>query len=860
MKRLKKALSCRLDHLQSDIGIVILEPNLVIATLNMISPETGRDAWLRYAALPTEICGSFKPYSSIVALDNNETSPVFVAAKELQSGILRILGQQIDIKFTASKTASMIVIGTVHSLSTAGVSVGELPDLREDGFWLSTKGEAVHIIGENERGALYGAFEYLSMLAQGDCPEVAYATNPSAPIRWVHQWDNLDGTIERGYGGKSIFFKDGFVLDDLTRVTEYARLLASIRLNGVIVNNVNAGFNLLSPSNLKGLSRIADAMRPYGVRIGISLFFDSPRELGGLATSDPLDPAVIEWWSDITAQVYSHVPDLVGYLIKANSEGQPGPLTYNRTLADGANMFARALKPHGDGIVMYRAFVYNHHLDESDWKNDRANASVEYFKELDKDFDNNVVIQIKLGPIDFQIREPPSPLFANLRQTSAIIEFMVAQEYLGQQSHVVYQPPLWKTILDFDLRIDGKPSIVSDIVSGERLNWKRSGYAAVVNVGNDPTWLGSHMAMANLYGYGRLAWNPSDTEEAIVRDWTRLTFGLNETVVETITKISMQSWGAYENYSGNLGIQTLCDILYTHYGPSPGSQDGNGWGQWTRANAYSIGMDRTIETGTGNAGQYPPEVASIFNNIETTPDELLLWFHHVPYTQKLKSGKTVIQHFYDSHYSGAVTAQTFPIQWETLRGLIDDARFEHVSLRLAYQAGHSLVWRDAVSEFYKAKSGIADEANRVGNHPWRVEAEEMELSGYKIIPVTPFEAASGGRAIITISSEAPGTARATLNYPSGTYDVAVNYYDHKGGRSKYEIFLNDKTIGTWNGDLEDKLGHDFSEYIDGHSATRVTFRGVNIENGDVVKIVGNPDGNEFAPLDYISVLPQGQVD
>lgn len=827
----------------------------------MIPPETGLDAWLRYAALPSEVGRSHKPHSSILALDTREESPVNVAAKELQDGIRGIFGQHIEITSSpVSLTGTSVIVGTVKAFASAGGSTEGISDLKEDGFWLSTKGEAVHILGQNERGALYGAFEYLSMLAQGNFSSVAYGTSPSAPIRWVNQWDNLDGSIERGYGGKSIFFKDGVVLDDLTRVSQYARLLASIRLNGAIVNNVNAGFDLLSPSNLKGLARIADAMRPYGVRIGISLFFDSPKALGGLPTSDPLDPGVVKWWSDITVQVYKHVPDLIGYLIKANSEGQPGPLTYNRTLADGANMFARALKPHGDGIVMYRAFVYNHHLEESNWKNDRANAAVEYFKELDEEFDDNVVVQIKFGPIDFQIREPPSPLFANLRQTPALIEFMVAQEYLGQQSHLVYQTPLWKTILDFDLRIDGKPSLVSDVVSGQRLNWKRSGYAAVVNVGDDPTWLGSHMAMANLYSYGRLAWNPSDDAAAIANDWTRLTFGVNKPVIDTIVGLLMESWPAYENYSGNLGIQTLCDILYTHYGPSPGSQDGNGWGQWTRANAYSIGMDRTIETGTGNAGQYPTEVAQTFNRLESTPDELLLWFHHVPYTHKLKSGKTVIQHFYDAHYSGAQTAQTFPTKWAGLAGLIDNARFEHVALRLAYQAGHSIVWRDSVNQFYKAKSSISDEANRVGNHPWRVEAEDMELSGYKMVPVTPFEAASGGKAIITTASDAPGIATATLNYPAGTYNVAVNYFDHLGGKSKYEIFLNDKSIGKWNSDLEDKLGHDFSEYLDGHSATRITFPGIKIQKSDVVKIIGQPDGKELAPLDYISILPQGIVD
>ncbi|OJJ44714.1 hypothetical protein ASPZODRAFT_71389 [Penicilliopsis zonata CBS 506.65] len=823
--------------------------------------ENGLDGWLRYAALPDEIRHKHRPYSSIVALENAETSPVYTAAKELQDGLDRILGHKVDITFTLSNTANpAIVVGTLHAFSTAGGSIDKIPELKEDGFWLSTKGDAVQILGQNERGALYGAFEFLMMLAQGNFSPVAYASNPSAPIRWVNEWDNMDGSIERGYAGPSIFFHNGKILDDLSRAAQYARLLSSIRINGVVVNNVNANPILLKPANLQGLRRIADIMRPWGIRIGISLYFDSPRDLGGLPTSDPLDPAVVEWWKDITDQVYRHVPDLIGYLIKANSEGQPGPLTYNRTLADAANMFARALKPHGDGLVMYRAFVYNHHLDESEWKNDRANAAVEYFKDLDAEFDDNVVVQIKFGPIDFQVREPPSPLLAHLRKTKAVIEFQVCQEYMGQQSHAVYMAPLWKTILDFDLRVDGKSSLVRDIVSGERFGWTRSGYASVVNVGNDPTWLGHHLAMSNLYAYGRLTWDPLADPATMVEDWTRLTFGLDKTVVDTITKISMESWPAYENYSGNLGIQTLCDIIYTHFGPSPGSQDGNGWGQWTRANAHAIGMDRTVATGTGNSGQYPPEVAAVFENIETTPDELLLWFHHVPYTHRLKSGKTVIQHFYDAHYAGAATAQTFPTQWAALKGLIDDDRYNHVAFRLAYQAGHSIVWRDAVNGFYKTKSSIADEANRVGNHPWRIEAEDMELDGYQVVAVTPVETASGGKAIITTSQSHPGIAKTTLKYPSGTYDIAVNYYDHLGGRSKFELFLNNQTIGRWTGDLEDKLGHDFSKLLDGHSATRITFPGVQVGKGDVLKVVGQPDGTERAPIDYVSILPQGIVD
>ncbi|KAJ5109433.1 hypothetical protein N7456_006108 [Penicillium angulare] len=827
-----------------------------------MSIETGIDGWLRYAALPADISSQYRRFSSIFVSENIKTSPVYTAGKEVQDGLRRILGQEVGISFEIdSNHTSAVIISTIDTSPTT-LSTAQVPKLKEDGFWLNTQAEndCIHIIGQNERGALYGAFEYLMRLAQGNFEPVTAANNPSAPIRWVNQWDNLDGSIERGYGGLSIFFRDGEVVEDMTRVAQFARLLSSVRLNAVVVNNVNANPKLFSKTNLEGLRRIADTMRPWGLRIGISLYFDSPREFGGLPTSDPLDPDVNNWWTDITAKLYEKVPDLIGYTIKANSEGQPGPLTYNRTLADGANMFARALKPYGDGVVMYRAFVYNHHLDESKWSNDRANAAVEYFKDLDDQFDDNVIVQIKWGPIDFQVREPPSPLLANLRKTKVAIEFQVAQEYLGQQSHFVYMAPLWKEVLDFDMRIDGKPSAIRDIVSGERLNWSRSGYTTVLNIGSDNTWIGHHLSLSNLYAYGRMTWDPLSDPTSIIQDWTRLTFSLNKTVVDTVTKISMESWPTYENYSGNLGIQTLCDIIYTHYGPSPGSQDGNGWGQWTRANATSIGMDRTVASGSGNTAQYPQEVAKIYENIETTPDNLLLWFHHVPYTHRLKSGKTVIQHFYDAHYEGAAHAQTFPTEWAKLKGLIDDSRFENVAFKLQYQAGHAIVWRDSVNNFYHGKCGIADEKGRVANYPWRIEAENMRLSGYTVVSVTPAEAASGGKAIVTESNENPGTAKAEVPFPSGTYDIAVNYFDHLGGVSKYEIFLNDQCVGKWSGDLPSKLGHDFSELLDGHSATRVTFRSVPVAKGDVFKIVGQPDGKELAPLDYVSFLPEGIVD
>jgi alpha-glucuronidase len=538
----------------------------ILVSLGIVHAENGQNAWLRYYPLQSVNSYNLSLASNIVALNTSRISPVYTASLELQKGIQSIFSQAIKKSDKTHQAASSLIIGTVDDYSHVYGNGNDVPDLEEDGFWLNTEGETIKILGQNERGALYGAFEYLSMLAQGDFSRISSVNNPNQPIRWVNQWDNMDGSIERGYGGPSIFFNNGGIVDDLTRVSEYARLLASIRVNGIIVNNVNANVSLLSSQNIQGLGRIADAFRPYGIQVGISLNFASPTAIGGLTTFDPLDSGVISFWTNITDQIYQRIPDFAGYLVKANSEGQPGPLTYNRTLADGANLFAKALSPY-NGVVMFRAFVYNQ-LNESDWKADRANAAVQFFKELDGKFDNHVIIQIKYGPIDFQVREPTSPLFANLYNTNTAIELEVTQEYLGQQCHLVYLAPLWKTVLDFDLRVGKKTSKVSDITSGKRFNRPLGGSAAVVNVGTNETWLGSHMAMSNLYSYGRLAWDPSHDAQDILQDWIRLTFGLDSEVLNTITKMSMESWPAYEQYSGNLGIQTLTDITGNHFGRS----------------------------------------------------------------------------------------------------------------------------------------------------------------------------------------------------------------------------------------------------------------------------------------------------
>jgi alpha-glucuronidase len=304
----------------------------------------------------------------------------------------------------------------------------------------------------------------------------------------------------------------------------------------------------------------------------------------------------------------------------------------------------------------------------------------------------------------------------------------------------------------------------------------------------------------------------------------------------------------------------LTDILNAHYGPNPASQDGNPWGQWTRADHDTVGMDRTVSNGTGFSGQYPPEVAEMYESVETTPDNLMLWFHHVPWTQRLKSGQTVIQHFYDSHYAGSALVQEFPAQWMSLEGQIDQQQYEEVLFRLVYQAGHALVWRDSINNFYYNMTGIEDEAGRVGNHPYRIEAEDMELDGYEPYLVSPFEAASGTYCIVTSSNTTQGTASTTLDIESGTYDIAVNYYDQAIGNSTWELWLDDEMVETWKGDLEYTIGKAPVFYIDGQTATRITFKGVQVNNGSVLKIVGMPDGMEPAPVDYVSILPEGVVD
>jgi alpha-glucuronidase len=638
---------------------------------------------------------------------------------------------------------------------------------------------------------------------------------------------------------------------DLGRVRDYARLLASVGINGCSINNVNADSRLLTPAYLPELARLAEAFRPWGVRLLVSLDFGSPRKVGGIDTFDPLDPRAVEFWRKSVNALYAAVPDLAGCVLKADSEGRLGPSEYGRTPADAANAIARALRPHG-GLLFYRGFVYNHRLDWRDLSLDRAKAAYDNFHPLDGRFDDNVLIQIKNGPIDFQVREPASPLFGGLEMTSQAIELQITQEYLGQQRHLGYLVPMWKEVLDFDLHARGAGTPVKALVSGRTFNRSVGGFVGVANAGRDTNWLGHHLALANLHGFGRLAWNPDASARKIVEEWTRLTFGHERKVVDTLVDMQLRSWSIYENYTGPLGAGTLTDIIHVHFGPGIESSEYNGWGQWHRANATGIGMNRSIATGTGFIGQYRPPVAERFESLRTCPDELLLFMHHVPYTHRLRSGKTVIQHIYDSHYQGAADARRLVRQWESLRGRIDEQRYDEVLARLEYQADHAQVWRDAVCSWFLDKSGIPDARGRAGHFPGRYEAESLVLEGYVPVDVIPWETASGRKAAQIVSPDRRGSMSFRFDGSPGRYDLGVRYYDEDDGISRFELFVGGRRIDAWPADQTLPTP---SKLPDGHTSARRNVTGLALRPGDEIRLEAVADRGENACVDYFEISP-----
>ncbi len=816
-----------------------------------LQAETGYDAWLRYAPVEGTALRQYDLSLPAVIVTAGDSKVIAEARAELVRGVHGMLGRTLRTESTVPKEAA-VLLGTMDELRRLAPQIPSSGPLEPDGFSLrSVKiGGATYLVvtGANERGVLYGVFSLLRKISLGDSLAMLdEKQSPYARLRWVNQWDNLDGTIERGYGGRSIFWDEGHVRDDLSRVADYGRLLASIGINGCTINNVNADKRILTPEFLPQAARIADVLRPWGIQVSIAVDFGSPQTVGGMDTFDPLDPRVVEWWKSKAAEVYRAIPDLGGFVLKADSEGRVGPAAYHRTHADAANTLARALKPH-DGILLYRGFVYDHHMDWRNLKNDRARAAYDNFKPLDGQFDDNVLVQIKNGPIDFQVREPVSPLFGALEKTNQALELQITQEYMGQARQLVFLVPQWKEVLDFDLWARGAGTPVKALAAGKTFNRPVGGFVGVANAGLDLNWYGNQMSPANLYGFGRLAWNPDLTSQRIAEEWTRQTFGSDPKVVATIVDMLLKSWQAYENYTGPLGLQTLTDIVGNHYGVAVEASERNGWGQWHRADQQGVGMDRTVATGTGFIGQYRPPVARKFESLEECSDQLLLFMQHVPYTYVLHSGKTVIQSLYDSHYDGARTAAGFVGQWESLRGRVDEQRFNEVLKQLNYQAGQADVWRDAVSNWFLRESGISDAKGRVGHHEGRFEAEAMQLEGYLVLVVTPWEAASGGKAIAC----AAGTCRARLRFDgsAGWYTLRVQYFDQNNGAAHFRLMVGDQLVDEWTADE-----HLPTTKLDGSSSMRRTVSGIALRPGDEIRIEGFPDGGDTAAVDYVEILP-----
>lgn len=577
---------------------------------------------------------------------------------------------------------------------------------------IERKNQGFIIQSTDTKGLLYGFFKLYQQLALGQSIPAISKLRPSQQLRMINHWDNMDGSIERGYAGESIFFSNNRFRRDFQLVRAYARLLASVGINALSINNVNVHVletRLILEENLPEIKMINDIFASYGIKTFLSINFASPKKLGGLDTADPLSEDVQQFWQGICRNIYRAIPDFGGFVVKADSEGEPGPFAYGRSHDDGANMLAKALKPYG-GKCIWRCFVYDCKQDWRDRSIDRARAAYDHFLPLDGKFDENVSLQIKLGPLDFQVREPISPLFGALRNTNHIIEFQLTQEYTGQQKAIYYQAPVWKEALDFDTQYDYPHSLVKEAIKTNSPNPTQSGVCAVGVVGMDNNWTGHKLMQSNLYAYGRLTWDNDLSSEEIAQEWIGLTFDLSEERQSDLLDILLSSRRTYEQYTAPNGVGFMCRPNH-HYGPDIDGYEYDRWGTYHFADRNGIGNDRTIE-GTGFVTQYAPAVMDYYNHIDTCPDYSLLWFHHVPYTHQLHNGKTLIQDIYDNHFEGVEKVENYMARWENFSTEVSTEDFENVRQRLIEQHRVAVEWRDQINTYFYRHSGINDEKHR----------------------------------------------------------------------------------------------------------------------------------------------------
>ncbi len=605
-----------------------------------------------------------------------------------------------EIRRSGSPDASIAFLpGDETALGTEGYRIGET----EHGYKIESASPAGYLYG------MYGLHRLLTTQNEAGFP---YESVPDQSIRMIDHWDNFDGSIERGYAGESIFYDHNTFRGDMELIRQYARLLASVGINAVLINNVNVHRPetfFVTGEALAEIRRISDVLAAYGIKTYLSVNFAAPIMVGRLKSADPLEPEVASWWEETVKRIYEEIPDFAGFVVKADSEGEPGPFTYGRNHDDGANMLARAAGPYG-GVIIWRCFVYDCSQDWWNREADRARAAYDIFEPLDGRFEDNVILQIKNGPIDFQIREPVSPLFGALKKTNQILEFQITQEYTGHQRDICYLVPMWKETMDFDTK-HGKGLTVKEAVRENSPVRGRSGIAGVGNVGMDANWTGSKLAQANLYGFGRLVWNHELSSEAIAEEWVRQSFCLTEEKCGKLAAVLTTSRDVYEAYTCPLGVGFMCKPA-VHYGVDIDGYEYDRWGTYHYADRDGVGRDRTVKTGTSYTRQYSDARFSEYEDLSSCPDELLLFFHHVPYTHVLHSGKTVIQHIYDTHFEGVERVREYQAVWESLKDSLDEESYLNMKERLVWQLENAVSWRDQVNTYFYRKSGIPDEKGR----------------------------------------------------------------------------------------------------------------------------------------------------
>ncbi|MDH2134020.1 alpha-glucuronidase [Sphingobium yanoikuyae] len=661
--------------------------------------EDGYDLWLRNVpAAPAAAQQIGANARSIVG----GTSPTLtIARQELQRGIAGLTGATVPLTATVQQGAILLQSAAQQdkpSISTDGLGA--------DGYAIRTMtvaGKPVTVIaGANDVGVLHGAYAWLRLARTGAALDrIDMRSAPRIGLRLLNHWDNLDGTVERGYAGQSIW--DWWRLPDYKgpRYTDYARANASLGINGTVLNNVNAKSDSLTAAYIAKAAALADLFRPYGIKVYLSVKWTAPMELDGLKSADSLDPAVAAWWKAKADEIYKAIPDFGGFLVKANSEGQPGPQDYKRTHADGANMLAAAVKPHG-GIVMWRAFVYAH-----DNPDDRAKQAYSDFKPLDGQFADNVIVQVKNGAIDFQPREPFHPLFGAMPKTPLMMEFQITKEYLGQSTHLTYLGTLFEETLKSDTLAKGKGSTVAKVIDGSLEGHKLTGIAGVANIGIDRDWSGSIFNQADWYAFGRMAWDTDLTAEAVAREWAAQTFSPDPRVVSPIVAMMMGSREAAVDYMTPLGLAHIMGTGH-HYGPAPWVSE-LARPEWNpvyyhKADRQGIGFDRT-RTGSNATGQYAPALAKLLDNPKTTPERDLLWFHHLPWDYRLASGETLWDSLIHHYDRGVETVAAMQRDWAKMKPQVDAERFAQVETFLAIQHREAQWWRDACIAYFQSVSG-----------------------------------------------------------------------------------------------------------------------------------------------------------